>query len=130
MIKYLKGIHHVGLPTNNMDGTIEFYKKLGGSIVFEKMDEEAGKPIRVVHIKLADLKIEVYERDEIAGVAGAFDHIAFQVNDIEAAFEFAKNLGLKFMENEINVSTYWPDGARWFIVYGVNGEKLEFTQSC
>lgn len=129
MKECLKGLHHIGLPTSNMKGTIDFYTKLGGEIVFDKMDEFEGRPIRVVHIMLASLKIEVYERSVLAGVKGAIDHIAFEVNDIEAAFRRAKELGLTFFEEKIAHSTYWPGNARWFIVIGCNGEWVEFCQS-
>jgi len=129
MKEYLCGLHHIGLPTNNMDATIAFYRNLGGDIAFEKMDEEAGKPIRVVHLLLSNLKIEVYERDETAGIPGAIDHIAIQVKDIEAAFKQAQEMRLVFMDERIGNSTYWPDSLRWFILIGPNGEKVEFEQS-
>ncbi len=128
MKQYLRALHHVGLPTSNMKGTIDFYAKLGGEVVFDKMDEYEGKPIRVVHIVLAGLKIEVYERDAVAGKKGAVDHIAFEVDDIEAAFQRAKELNLTFFEEKIAFSSYWPGNARWFIVIGCNGEWVEFCQ--
>lgn len=129
MKELLTGFHHIGLPTTDMDATIKFYESLGGTVVLEKADEDEGRPIRVVHILLSNLKIEVFERLEIAGKAGAFDHIAIEVSDVDAAFAQCKAMGMRFMEDCVNTSTYWPPhNLRWFIVYGVNGEKVEFAQ--
>lgn len=129
MKEFLCGVHHIGLPTNNMDETIAFYQKLGAQTVFEKTVQEAGKPIRVVHLRLADLLIEAYERDEISGVAGAVDHVAIQVNDIDAVYKRVKEMGLTLMVDEIGISEYWPNPTRWFFVIGCNGERIEFEQS-
>ncbi len=129
MKELLTGFHHIGLPTADMDGTIRFYESLGGQVVMEKQDVDEGRPIRVVHILLSTLKLELYERLETAGVPGAFDHIAIEVSDVDAAFTKCKAMGMRFMEDAVNTSSYWPPhNLRWFIVYGVNGEKVEFAQ--
>lgn len=128
MKKFVKGFHHYGLPTRNMDATVEFYQKLGAEIVFETVVSEAGRPCRVVHLKVQDLYVEAYERDEIAGVPGAIDHIAVSTDDIVGAFEEAKRLGLTFLHEEIGVSDYWPGTARWFHLIGPSGERVEFAQ--
>lgn len=41
MKQYLTGLHHFGIPTTDIDGTVAFYQKLGAEILFEKTDEEA-----------------------------------------------------------------------------------------
>lgn len=126
--RFVKGFHHYGLPTRDMNATIEFYRKLGAEIAFETTVQEAGKPCRVVHLQVADVYVEVYERDEIAGAPGAIDHFAVATDDIEGAFEEAKRLGLTFAKEEIGVSDYWPGTARWFHLVGPSGERFEFAQ--
>lgn len=128
MEKFVKEFHHYGLPTKDMDATIDFYTKLGAKIVFETVVEEAGKPCRVVHLKVSNLYVEAYERDEIPETVGAIDHIAVSTDDIEGAFEEAKRLGLKFVNEEIGVSDYWPGTSKWFHLEGPNGEHVEFAQ--
>ena len=129
MKELLTGFHHIGLPTIDMDGTIRFYESLGGQVVMEKEDADEGRPIRVVHILLSNLKVEVFERLEAAGKPGAFDHIAIEVSDVDAAYAQCKAMGMRFMEDGVNTSSYWPPhNLRWFIVIGVNGEKVEFAQ--
>jgi lactoylglutathione lyase len=126
--RFIKGFHHYGLPTRNMDATVEFYQKLGAEIVFETTVLEAGESCRVVHLKVADLYVEAYERGEIAGAPGAIDHIAVSTDDITGAFEEARRLGLDFAVEEIGVSDYWPGTARWFHLVGPSGERVEFAQ--
>lgn len=67
MKEYLIGAHHIGLPTGDMDGTVAFYTRLGAEVIFEKTVEEAERPVRVVHLKMAGLIIEAYERDDPPG---------------------------------------------------------------
>ncbi|NLI21575.1 MAG: VOC family protein [Clostridiales bacterium] len=128
MKQFVKGFHHFGLPTADMEATIAFYRKLGAEIVFETVVTEAGQPCRVVHLQVSNLYVEAYERDPVAGVTGAIDHLAVSTDDIEGAFSEAKRLGLPFVKEEIGVSDYWPGTARWFHLVGPSGEHIEFAQ--
>ena len=128
-MRYIEALHHVGLPTSDMKGTVAFYESLGGRVVFEKDDVEAGQPILVKHIDFHGVLLECYERVETAGCPGAVDHLAFRVSDIDAMYAECKAKGFRLFEDcaeEIGFSTYWPRGTRWFIVIGPNGEKIEF----
>jgi len=131
MKSYIHGLHHIGIPTKHIEKTVNFYKAFGAEIVFEKMDEDNNKPIRVVLMKFCNILIEMYERMEIAEISGAIDHLAFEVEDIYNLFEIARKQGYTLMKDckdSVQLSTYWPKGTRWFIVIGVNGEKIEFCQ--
>lgn len=108
---FVKEFHHFGLPTKDMDATIEFYQKLGAEIVFETVVQEAGKPCRVVHLKVSNLYVEAYERDETPMCCGAIDHLAVSTDDIEGAFEEAKRLGLTLANEQVDYSDYWPGTA-------------------
>ena len=78
-----KGLQHIGIPTNDMDKTVEFYKKIGFEVAHETKDGD----VRVVFLKLRDLILETYENKEAALCDGAVDHIAFDVVDIEEAYK-------------------------------------------
>lgn len=62
-----KGLQHIGIPTNDMDKTVEFYKKIGFEVAHETKDGD----VRVVFLKLRDLILETYENKEAALCDGA-----------------------------------------------------------
>jgi lactoylglutathione lyase len=128
MKQYITGIHHIGIPTTDIRRTISFYKKLGADILIEKTVMENAKPCRVSILQLANTIVEIYEVEIIEGKTGAIDHVAFDVNDIEKAFETAGELGLKFVTDGIQFSLNWTKKLMYFIVEGCNGEKIEFSQ--
>lgn len=119
----IKGLQHIGIPTNDMDKTVDFYKKIGFEVAHEVMDGD----VRVVFLKLKDLVLETYENHEAALRDGAVDHIAFNVADIEEAFKFITGLGIKIL-TEITFLPFWDNGVKFFIAEGPNLERLEFAQ--
>ena len=53
---YSTGVQHIGIPTNDIDKTVEFYHKLGFETAFETVNEEANE--KVVFLKLGTLVVE------------------------------------------------------------------------
>ena len=102
------GLQHIGIPTNDMDKNVEFYKK-------------------IVFLKFRDLILETYENKEAALCDGAVDHIAFDVVDIEEAYKFITGLQIKIL-TEITFLPFWEKGVKFFIAQGPNLERLEFAQ--
>ena len=70
------GLQHIGIPTNDMDKTVEFYKKIGFEVAHETKDGD----VRVVFLKLRDLILETYENKEAALCNTAWCQTAFQVH--------------------------------------------------
>ena len=46
------GIAHVGLPTNDLQKTVEFYKSLGFEVIMQSYNEKAGEKVAFLQIKL------------------------------------------------------------------------------
>ena len=122
-MKNIKGLQHIGIPTNDMDKTVEFYKKLGFEIAHETADGET----KVVFLKLKGLVLETYENGMAALRDGAIDHIALDVADIEEAYAYITGLGFRIL-TEITFLPFWENGIKYFIVEGPNLERLEFAQ--
>ena len=118
-----KGLQHIGIPTNNMDKTVEFYERIG----FETAHEAKDGDVRVVFLKYGDLVLETYENGQAALRDGAVDHIALDVADIEEAYKFITGLGIKIL-TEITFLPFWQNGVKFFIAEGPNMERLEFAQ--
>ena len=120
----IKGMQHIGLPTNDMKATIAFYESLG----FEIATRHINNGEDVVFLTLGNICIETYENGKAVGYDGAIDHICLDVDDIEKTWEEAKAMGLNIIDKEINYLDFWANGVRFFNVLGPNKEKVEFGQ--
>ena len=118
----LTGVAHIGIPTNDLDKTIAFYKKLGFVSALETVNKAAGE--RVAFLQLGDLMIETYENHRAAEKAGAIDHVALATTDIEAAFAAAKEAGMHLLHSSIQSLPFWENGVRFFMVEGPNLRTL------
>lgn len=108
----LTGVAHIGIPTNDLDKTIAFYKKLGFVSALETVNKAAEE--RVAFLQLGDLMIETYENHRAAEKAGAIDHVALATTDIEAAFAAAKEAGMHLLHSSIQSLPFWENGVRFF----------------
>jgi catechol 2,3-dioxygenase-like lactoylglutathione lyase family enzyme len=122
----INGIQHIGIPTNDIEATIEFYEKLGFKIALRTMNEEANE--KVAFLKLENLVIETYENKEAKMEAGAIDHVAIDVKDIEKVYELITQEGLNTTKDMIHFLPFWENGVRFFTIEGPNKEKVEFSQ--
>ena len=123
----ITGFQHIGLPTNDLKKTIEFYEKLG----FEVVRREEIPSDHVAFLKLKNMVIETYESTSgpcAKGFDGAVDHIALDVDDVEAAFEAVKAAGLTPMTEEIQFLPFWENGFKFFKVLDPNNAPVEFGQ--
>lgn len=122
----VNGIQHIGIPTNDIEATIEFYEKLGFEIALRTMNEEANE--KVAFLKLQNLVIETYENRAARMESGAIDHVAIDVKDIEKVYECITREGLNTTNDTIHFLPFWEEGVRFFTIEGPNKEKVEFSQ--
>lgn len=120
----IKGLDHVGLPTNDMAKTKAFYERLGFSVLHEC--DNGGT--QVAFLGRDGFVIEVYENGRATLRAGAVDHIALAVQDIEAAHTACVQMGLPMYQAEIQFLPFWARGVRFFILRGPNEERVELIQ--
>lgn len=121
---FCTGIQHVGIPTNNIEETICFYEQLGFHVaLLTKNKDEI-----VAFLQMHNLVIETYENKSAAMQAGAVDHIALDVKDIDALFEMVKTKHLHILDDRVNSLPFWNDGVKFFTILGPNKEKIEFCE--
>lgn len=116
------GLQHIGVPTNDIEATIRFYTALG----FEVAHRADNKGELVAFLKLGDLVIETYQNGRAVGTAGAVDHIAINVTDVDEARRIADGMKLEVIEE--GQLPFWTNGVKYFTILGPNREKLEFNQ--
>ena len=120
--KIATGLQHIGVPTNDMASTLAFYTALG----FEVAHQTENNGELVAFLKLGDLMIETYQNGKAVGEAGAVDHIAINVTDVQEARRIADGMGLEVIEE--GKLPFWQNGVQYFTILGPNREKLEFNQ--
>lgn len=59
---------------------------------------------------------------------GHIDHIAFDVDDIDEAYQSITNMGLPIIEAQPVFLSFWKKGCKYFNITGPDGERLEFNQ--
>ena len=124
--KQLNGIQHVGIPTNDIETTVEFYRRLGSEVALQTVNEEANE--KVAFLKLNNLVIETYENKAAKMESGAIDHVAIDVKDIEKVYELINHAGLNTTRDTIHFLPFWENGVKFFTIEGPNKEKVEFSQ--
>lgn len=123
---YITGLQHIGIPTNDIEKTKDFYELLGFQVVFETVNQKADE--KVSFLKLDHAVIETYENKHAVLENGALDHIALNVTDIEEVYKLATEKGFSISEKEIQFLPFWERGVRFFTITGPNKEKVEFSQ--
>ena len=123
---WITGLQHIGIPTDDMAKTVDFYLNLGFQVALETINQAAGE--KVTFLRLGDVTIETYENKKAAMVHGAVDHIALNVTDIEKVFELVKEKGYPMLDTEIQFLPFWEKGVKFFTILGPNREKVEFSQ--
>ena len=116
------GLQHIGLPTNDLKKTIEFYAALGFEVAYQTVNN--GEP--VAFLRLGDLTFEAYENGRAVGITGAVDHVAINVTDVAEARRLADELKLNVIEE--GKLPFWDNGVKYFTILGPNQEKIEFNQ--
>lgn len=122
----LNGIQHIGIPTNDIEMTIQFYGKLGFEIALRTINEEADE--KVAFLKLGSLVIETYENKVAKMETGAIDHVAIDVKDVEKVYELVNQAGLNTTQDIVHFLPFWENGVKFFTIKGPNREKIEFSQ--
>ena len=120
--KLATGLQHIGVPTNDIEKTIAFYTALG----FEVAHRADNNGELVAFLKLGDLVVETYQNFKAVGAAGAVDHIAINVTDVDEARRIADAMHLEVIEE--GALPFFERGVKYFTILGPNREKLEFNQ--
>ena len=136
---FTTGVQHIGIPTNDINKTIEFYHALG----FETALRTVNGTEEVAFLQLHNLIIETYQNHQAKMEYGAIDHIAIDVKNIDALFEEVKAKAIeaekaasekqatplfRMLDTQVNGLPFWEKGVKFFTIEGPNKEKIEFCE--
>ncbi len=122
----ITGIQHVGIPTNDIGKSMQFYRNLGFEPVWQTVNPNNGEA--VVFLQLGNLVMEIYESTQVADKSGAIDHIALNVTGIDLLFESMKETGHKMLDEKVQYLPFWEHGVKFFTILGPNKEKIEYCE--
>lgn len=130
----LNHLQHIGIPVTDIKVSAAFYERFGFKNVMSTTFEYNGGSGNVAMMKLNDMIIELYQmpeqelREIRSRSNGHIDHIAFDVDDIDAVFNELKRNDFKILEEEPVFLSFWKNGCKYFNITGPDGERLEFNQ--
>lgn len=120
------GVAHIGLPTNDLKKTIEFYKSLGFEVILETYNEKAKE--KVAFLQIQNYCIESFENGQVVMADGAYQHVALDVRDIEEMYKKICENGYEVITDGIEQLPFWDNGVKFFMIKGPNEERIEFCQ--
>ena len=127
-------LDHVGIAVENLDEALELYTKLLGLEVKGTEVVEAQK-VRTAFLPLGGTELELLESTDPEGPIGRFiaargqgvQHLAFRVEDIDAALVELKAAGMRLIDE---VPRYGAGGARIAFLHpkATNGVLVELCE--
>lgn len=115
-------LDHINIKVQNIEESLEFYTKtLGFKIVghFQSKNE-------LYFVSDGLVTYELVQSSE--ATQNSFTHIAYSSPDIEADFEYFKNLGLTVKDEISHSPNIFENGAKLFFIKGPGGDSIEFMQ--
>jgi methylmalonyl-CoA/ethylmalonyl-CoA epimerase len=98
-------VDHIGIAVKDLERSIALFERLLGVPCYA-VEEVAEQQVRTAFFKLGQTKIELLQSTQADGPIGTFiekrgegiHHIAFAVDDLEAALRDAESAGLRIIE--------------------------------
>ena len=97
---HIKGIQHIGIPTQKYQETLDFYRSLG----FDIINQENYQGHRVAFLRIHNVMLEV-------------DQLFREMQGV-----------YRLRSTEVEQLPYWKSGIRFFKVEGPNHEVIELCE--
>ncbi len=127
----IEGFAHVGLFVNDIDRSLDFYKKiLGFELIWESVNKCPEGDVAVKFIKSGESIIELVQFPySISREDGWFDHIAMNVTDIDSVIKNLEQSGIVFEEGSYTYAPQtFPGGSKWVMFRGPDNEHIELNE--
>ncbi len=103
----VKSLEHIGIAVENLEESIQYYEEVLGLACYA-IEEVADQKVRTAFFQVGDVKLELLESTEADGPIGKFiqskgpgvHHLAFAVNDVQAALNHAQEKGLRLIDKK------------------------------
>ena len=120
---HVTGCQHLGIPTNDIVKTKEFFTSMGFEPVFETVNNGE----QVCFLAMGQIVIETYQNGRAAMARGAVDHIALDTDDLPACVRLVKENGYDVVEGPAFLP-FFDYGVAYISIIGPDMEVVEFNQ--
>lgn len=130
-MKHVTGPAHIALMTADIDASIKFYEMLGGETYDHGTVEKPAGPSKLAMVRIHGYDLELIQpATGLDGISnGAFAHLAFEVDDLEAAIAQVRALGVdSFLTADKVVLPALFGGVQNIFFTGPSGEEIELLQ--
>lgn len=132
-MKVLK-LDHIGIAVKDLEESLKFYEDILG-LKCEGTEVVAEQKVKVAFLPVGDTEVELLESTDEEGPIAKFiekkgegiQHLAFRVDNIEAAIEEMKEKGVKMIDEK---PRYGAGGARIAFCHpkSTNGILIELSE--
>lgn len=126
----MSGLAHVGLFIKDVEVSKKFYTEiLGFETIEEVVTPGEDGDTKVAFVKNGNLVLELVQFPKFNPVKdGLVDHFAIAVEDIEACKKALEEKGIEFESDVVVAPGVFPNGSKWVLFRGPDGEHLELTE--
>ncbi len=115
---------HIGIAVKDLQRSLDFYSSLFSCKYSGKIEMEH---VEILYLEAGNMTLELlkYAEDSTPRETGIFDHIAFQVNNMEEHLMRLKAAGIQLLFKEPRSI---PGGKIIMFCLGPDGERIELVQ--
>ena len=132
MKELYKGLAHIAIYTVDMEESIAFYEKIGGSVYKRDAVEAPTGEKKLALVEFGGFLLELIEPpagDLVPAGDGSIPHFAVYVDDLDKAAAALKDAGvISFMTPEKKVLPETFGGLQNWFFTGPSGEEIELLQ--
>lgn len=132
MKELYKGLGHVAIYTADMEESIAFYEKIGGSVYKRDAVATPAGEKKLTLVEFGGFLLELIEPPAgqlVPAGEGSIPHFAVYVDDLDQAAAALKQAGvISFMTPEKNVLQKTFGGLQNWFFTGPSGEQIELLQ--
>jgi lactoylglutathione lyase len=126
----ITGLAHIGVFITDIERSIAYYTEMLDFECYHRVDIEDGSGVtRIAFLRNGSCIIELVQKpDAVLKPDGPIDHIAMDVDDIDAAMANLKAKGIEFETDEPVFLPTMFNGVKYALFRGPDGEHLEINQ--
>ena len=124
----IKGFNHVRMRVDDLERTVDFYKKVFGFEEIRRSESPRGSKLVFLAVPNSTTKIEITYFPDSGPVQVQEDlmHLAFDVESMEAFAEHIKSVGVEFSDGPTSSKS---SGTTFAFVDGPEGYEIELIES-